>query len=229
MKIAVILSGCGFQDGAEIIESVSTLVGLSKLGLEYHVFAPEIEFEAKDHLSGQVQGTRNVLSEAARIARGSITNLSALDPASFQGVVFPGGYGAALHLCDWAYKGAECSIHVDIQKIIGEFFNQKKPICAICIAPVLVAKILGDKGITVTIGNDAATATEIEKTGSHHQECPVTDCVCDLKNRIVTTPAYMYGDATPYQVSSGIECALKEFLALIHKVDVPAARSACRE
>ena len=213
-KIAVILSGCGFQDGSEITEAVSSLICLSKLGAQYKVFAPSLDVQAKDHLSGEDQEIRNTLKESARIARGAISDISSLKSQDFHGILFPGGYGAALHLCDWGLKGSQCYVHPEAQRVITEFSNQGLPIGAICIAPALIAKVLGHKGVTVTIGNDTETAMEIEKTGSHHEACQVTDYVTDRENKIVTTPAYMYGEAAPHEVFSGIHGATKELFEM---------------
>lgn len=217
-KIAVVLSGCGFQDGAEITESISTLMSLSEFGAEYKIFAPDINFQAKDHLkdhlSAQEQGMRNTLSESARIARGSISDVSSLNSNEFNGVVFPGGYGVALHLCDWGLKGAACSVNPEVERVIKEFSDSDKPIVAICISPVLVAKVLGRKNITVTIGNDPETAAEIEKTGSRHEKCAVNDYVSDREHKIITTPAYMYDHAKPHEVFSGIHGAIKELVEM---------------
>ena len=213
-KIVVILSGCGFQDGVEITEAVSTLVCLSELGADYRVFAPNRDFQAKNHLSGENQEMRNVLSESARIARGSLSDLSSLKIDEFDGVVFPGGYGAGLHFSDWALKGSACSVNAEIEAVINGFYDAGKPMAAICIAPALVAKVLGKKGVTVTIGDDVETAAEIEKTGSIHKKCAVDSYVHDRENKIITTPAYMYGEALPHQVFYGIRTTLSEFIKI---------------
>lgn len=213
-KIAVVLSGCGFKDGAAITEAVSTLVSLSRLGAEYTVFAPNKEFTATNHVSGEAADTRNILIEASRIARGEIHDLSQLKAEDFDGIAFPGGYGAALHLCNFAEKGANCDVLPDAARVIKEFHSQSKPICAICIAPALVAKVLGEHNVTVTIGNDEATAKEIEKTGAHHENCNVDDYVSDRESKVITTPAYMYGDARPHQVYTGIEAAINELVEM---------------
>jgi len=212
-KIAVVLSGCGFKDGSEITEAISTLIVLSKKGAEYKVFAPNLDIEAVDHASGISSGKRNALSESARISRGDITDLSHLNVDHFDGIVFPGGYGAAKNLSNWAIKGAACEVLPLVKKVLTEFHRQEKPICAICIAPTLVAKVLGQHGVELTIGNDPETAAEIEKTGAQHIECKVNDYVTDRRNKIITTPAYMY-DAKPHEVYKGIKGAIKEFVEM---------------
>ncbi|RME15273.1 MAG: isoprenoid biosynthesis protein ElbB [Bdellovibrio sp.] len=212
-KIAVVLSGCGFKDGAEITESVSTLISLTQNNAEYKVFAPDMEFQAVNHIDGSSSGTRNILQEAARIARGDVNPLSQLSSNDFDGLAFPGGFGVALHLCSWAQKGANCEVLPDVERVIKEFHESSKPICAICIAPALIARVLGSKGITVTIGEDAETAAEIEKTGAHHEKCAVDDYVTDREFKVITTPAYMY-NAKPAQVFKGIQGAIKELVEM---------------
>ncbi len=213
-KIAVVLSGCGFLDGAEITESVATLIALSQNGADYEIFAPDKTFRATNYLHPhQDGGTRNILEEAARIARGKIRSLSELKAENFDGIVLPGGYGAATHLCTWGSEGARCSVDPHIEHLLKDFYTQSKPICAICIAPVLVARVLGDKGISLTIGHDAETAAEIAKTGAQHVTCAVDDYVTDREHKIISTPAYMY-PALPHQVFAGISAAIREFVEM---------------
>lgn len=196
-KIAIILTGCGHKDGTEITEAVSTLIAISEAGATYKVFAPDFKME-----------------ESARISRGQIHNLKDLKAQDFDGLALPGGYGAALHLCTWAKEGAKCSVHPEAERVLKEFYQDQKPIAAICIAPALVARVLGSYGITLTIGNDKATSEEIQKTGAIHESCAVEDFVTDRDHRLVTTPAYMYDDAKPNQVFKGISRAIKEMVEM---------------
>lgn len=212
-KIAVVLSGCGFKDGAEITEAVSTLIALSENQVDYQVFAPNSEFTSTNHLSDSTGDTRNVLTESSRISRGDATDITQLNPSEFDAVVFPGGFGAALHLCTWAKDGSNCQVNPDAERVIKEFHSQSKPIGAICIAPALIARVLGDKNVTVTIGNDKETAQEINKTGAQHVDCAVDDYVTDRESKVVTTPAYMF-DAKPNQVFTGISKAIKELVEM---------------
>lgn len=204
-KIAVVLSGCGHKDGSEITESVSLLIGLHQAGAEVHCFAPDIQISVTNHINDETQTEkRSLLAEASRIARGQIQSLGKLQVKDFDAVVFPGGYGAAKNLSNWAEKGAQCEVNPEVKRVILDFHAASKPIGALCIAPVLIAKVLGDKKVTVTIGDDAATAAEIQKTGAVHEECPVDDYITDRESKIVTTPAYMYGNAKPNEVFAGI-------------------------
>lgn len=204
-KIAVVLSGCGHMDGSEITEAVSLNIALHQAGAEVFFFAPSIEFPVMNHSTHQATSEkRNVLTESARIARGAIKDLSTLQVKDFDALAFPGGFGAAKNLCNWAEKGAHCDVHPEVRRVILDFHKESKPIGAACIAPVLLARVLGDKKITITVGEEGSTSAEIKKTGSHHEECPVDDYISDRESKIVTTPAYMYGNAKPHEVFKGI-------------------------
>ncbi|MCB0357796.1 MAG: isoprenoid biosynthesis glyoxalase ElbB, partial [Bdellovibrionales bacterium] len=210
---AVVLSGCGFKDGTEITESICTLIALSQKGVQYKIFAPNIEFKSKNHLNGHIEGVRNVLVESARIARGEIQDLTELRASDFDAIVFPGGYGAAIHLCDWAEKGHHCAVHPEAERVIKEFNADSCPIGAICIAPALIARVLGHKNITLTIGNDKETAQEIAATGAIHENCAVDDFITDRENKIISTPAYMY-PAKPAEVFKGISGLINELVEM---------------
>lgn len=213
-KIAVVLAGCGNQDGAEITESASALIALSEAGVQVQIFAPDVGFKAKDFLTGKVTGEeRNVLLEAARIARGDIKPLSELMASDFDGVVFPGGFGVALHLCTWAEKGSKCEVLPDAERVIRDFYSAQKPICAICIAPALIGRVLGSEGVTLTLGR-SDDGGELAKTGAHFEACAVTDFVTDREHRVISTPAYMYGEARPFEVFTGIRKAVRELVEM---------------
>lgn len=192
-KIGVVLSGCGFRDGSEIHEAVCTLLAIDQAGAEAVCMAPDIELNEMNHCSMELTGAkRKVLVESARIARGKIKNIKEVKAADLDALVFPGGFGAALNLCDFGQKGAAASVNPEVARLVKEVYAAKKPIGAICIAPALIAAILGkEAGPTLTIGNDPGTAAEIDKTGAKHQNCPTTGIVIDQANKIVTTPAYM--------------------------------------
>lgn len=191
-KIALVLSGCGHLNGTEITEAVSFLVALSQAGAQTTCFAPEA-----------------LMAESAKISRGQVENLSQLRSKDFEALVLPGGYGAAKHLSNWAERGAKATAHPEVARAIREFADEGKPIGAACIAPTLLALVLGNRGITVTIGDDRETAAEIEKTGARHEQCPVDDYVTDREHKLVTTPAYMY-EAKPHEVFRGISGLVKE-------------------
>lgn len=214
-KIAVILSGCGNKDGAEITEAASLLIALSQHGAAATCFAPNLEFEALNFTTGEpLPAKRNAMIEAARIARGHISDLASLRHNEFDGLAFVGGFGAAKNLSTWATKGSQCTVLPDVERVIKEFHQNSKPIGAICISPVIVAKVLGKNRVTVTLGNDKETIAEVLKTGAQHEVCPVDDYVTDRECKVITTPAYMYGAAKPHEVFNGISAMTKELVEM---------------
>lgn len=213
-KIAVILAGCGNQDGAEITEATSVLIALSEVGAQVQMFAPDVSFKAKNFLTGELSGeTRNVMLESARIARGKITPLAELRASDFDAIAFSGGGGVITNLCNWAEKGAKCDVLPDVERVIKEFYASEKPIGAICIAPALIGRVLGSHGVTLTLGAKD-NGGELAKTGAHFEGCAVTDFVTDREHRVVSTPAYMYGDAKPFEVFTGIRKAVRELVEM---------------
>jgi len=169
MKVAVVLSGCGVYDGAEIHEAVMTLYAIDRAGGTYQVFAPNVfQHHVVNHVTGEaVSESRNVLTEAARIARGKIKPLTEYRAEDYDALIFPGGFGVAKNLCTYAFEGIGCRIDRIVGNVIRETHKARKPIGALCIAPVLITKVLGD--VTVTIGNDAQTASDIVAMGGKHQ------------------------------------------------------------
>jgi len=214
-KIGMVLSGCGVYDGSEIHEAVLTLLAIDRSGAEAVCMAPDMELAEIDHLAGQPTGAkRNVLIESARIARGNITDIANIKAVDLDAIIFPGGFGAAKNLCDFALKGADASIQPEVARLLKEMAAAKKPIGAICIAPALIAAVLGKEyAPELTIGTDAGTAAAINATGSVHQNCPVREFVVDRKNRIVTTPAYMLAGCIS-EAADGIEKAVKALIEL---------------
>jgi len=215
-KIGVVLSGCGVYDGSEIHEAVFTLLAIDRCGAEAVCMAPDKEFPEVNHLTGAPTGAkRNALMESARIARGKIRCLKEVKAADLDAIVFSGGFGAAKNLCNFAEKGAKAEIHPEVARLLKEMAAAKKPICAICIAPTLVAAALGrDYSPKVTIGTDPETAAAINATGSCHQDCPVTEFVVDRENKIVSTPAYMLAQRIS-EAADGIDKAIKATIELI--------------
>lgn len=215
-RIGVVLSGCGVFDGSEIHEAVLTLLAIDRNGAEAVCMAPDKEFPEINHLTKEATGAkRNALLESARIARGKIRCIKEVKADDLDAIIFPGGYGAAKNLCNFAEKGAKAEIHPEVARLLKEMASAKKPICAICIAPTLVAATLGrEYAPKVTIGADAETAAAINATGSCHVECPVTDFVVDKTNKIVSTPAYMLAGCIS-EAAEGIDKAVRATIELI--------------
>jgi enhancing lycopene biosynthesis protein 2 len=214
-KVAVVLSGCGVYDGAEINEAVLTLLCLEQQGATYECFAPDIEqMHVINHLTGEpVAGeTRNVLVEAARIARGNIRDITQAKAGDFDALLVPGGFGAAKNLSNFAVAGAAMEVQPDFLALARAFHGSGKPIGLICIAPVMSAAICGE-GARCTIGNDADTAAAITAMGGAHLQCPVSEARVDVAHKLVTTPAYMLAGKVS-EAYAGISACVKEVLAL---------------
>jgi len=195
-KIGVVLSGCGVYDGSEIHEAVITLLAIDRAGAEAVCIAPDVEqMHVVNHLTGEVAAgeKRNVLVESARIARGKVKNIKEVKAADLDALILPGGFGAAKNLCDFAVKGADCSVEPEVARLVREVVQAKKPLAAVCIAPALVSRVLGNEKLAhkLTIGTDPGTAEALEKMGSQHVSCPVREFVVDKENKLVSTPAYM--------------------------------------
>ena len=214
-NVAVILSGCGVFDGAEIHESVLTLLALDQQGATVTIAAADMEqTKVVNHLTNEESDEkRNVLVESARIARGAITNLKELDVSAFDAVVFPGGFGAALNSCDFALKGPDCSINPEVERVLKEAHSAGKVIGAMCIAPTLIAKALGSESPNVTIGNAADVAGGLEALGAKHSDTEKEAIVVDEANKIVTNAAYMY-DVNIASLFVGIDKLVKKVLEL---------------
>lgn len=220
-KFAVILSGCGVFDGSEIHESVCALLAIDEAGCAYQCFAPNTrQAKTVDHFTGNTAAlagdddNRNVLAESARIARGNIKDLSEFNPKEFDAVIFPGGFGAALNWSSFAAKGPACEVNEEIARALVQSHKEGIVIGAMCIAPTVVAKVLGKHHIKVTIGNDKAIAAGIEKMGAAHQNCEATEVCVDEENKIVTVPAYMLSK-TISQINAGAHNLVSAALDLI--------------
>lgn len=217
-KVGLLLSGCGVNDGAEIHESVIAMLALDRAEVEMELMAPNIDqMHVINHYTGQeMDEYRNVLVEASRIARGNIKDMAEISGNDIDALIIPGGFGVAKNLCDYAMAGSECSINPDVYRLISELQLLNKPIGAICIAPVMMAKIFGEQGASanMTIGFDEATSKDIESMGSVHVECKVSDMVVDEDNNLVSTPAYMEAQSIK-EAADGIEKLVKQVLSMI--------------
>lgn len=215
-KVAVILSGCGVYDGAEIHESVLTLLALDHAGAEVSCAAPDIaQKHVIDHSTGSemVDSDRNVMVEAARISRGAIHPLDGLKVTEFDAIIFVGGFGAAKNLSSYAFDGVKYDADASVTDLIKDAHAQGKALGFICISPVLAARALGDKGVQLTIGNDPETAAALEAKGARHVNCTVDQVVTDEENRVVSTPAYMLAKSIS-EAEAGINKLVKAVLDL---------------
>ena len=217
-KVGVILSGCGVYDGSEIHEAVITLLAIDRAGAEAVCMAPNIDqMHVINHLSGSpAEGeTRNVLVESARIARGNIKDIAEISADDFDALILPGGFGAAKNLCDFAVNGPDCNVNPEVARLVQETVAAQKPLAAVCIAPALLAKVLGPiNSPALTIGTDAGTAGAVNKMGARHIDCPVKEAVVDSENKIVSSPAYMLAGSIS-EAAAGIEKTVAELIGMI--------------
>lgn len=203
-KFAVVLAGCGHKDGAEINEAVSLLLAIDQHHCEYQCFAPDRQqAEVIDHVAGKkvCNAKRNILVEAARIARGNILPLDQFKAEDYDALFFPGGFGVAKNLCDYAFKGADMVVQTDVARAILEMHDAQKPIGAMCIAPVMLARLI--PGVCVTLGAEGTDAADcVRKWGAEHVQTENGDVCADNEDLVFTTPAFML-DATLKDIYEG--------------------------
>jgi enhancing lycopene biosynthesis protein 2 len=208
-------------DGAEIRESVFTLLALDQHGARSQCIAPDApQEEVIDHLTGRpVEGEhRNILQEAGRIARvGQCLDLAKADPADYDALLMPGGAGVSKNFCSFAHEGADASVRPDVLRFVKAFFEAGKPVGAICISPALVALALAasHRKAKLTLGSGEGVSGEMARLGMDHRPATPREVVIDEDHKLVTTPAYMCADARLSEVWTGIERCCSEVLARI--------------
>lgn len=220
-QIAIVLAGCGVFDGSEIHEAVLTMLAVDQQGAEYQCFAPNTwQARTIDHFTGHAtaiagdEDNRNVLAESARIARGQIKDLQEFKAKDYDAIIFPGGFGAALNLSDFAVKGADCEINHEVRRALEESYDEGIVIGAMCIAPTVIARVLGKHHVKLTIGNDAKVAAGLKKMGAEHENKSATEVCVDEEHKIVTTPCYMLANSIK-QVAEGTHNLVEAVLDLI--------------
>lgn len=215
-KVAVVLAGCGFRDGSEIREAVLTLLALDELGAEAQCLSlRKPQTMVVNHATGENEtGVRQIFDESARIARGHVHDLTSVEARQFDACIIPGGFGAALNLCDYGLKGANMKAEPTVETFLRDLYLAKKPIGAVCIAPVLLGRVFGELKPRLTIGTDPSVAADLAAWGAQHVVCAADSCVVDDQHRLVTTPAYMYDTAPLKDIAQGIKKLAQEVLRL---------------
>ena len=192
MKIAIILSGCGNRDGSELQETLSLMLAIDRRDGQYQCFAPDGTYTVVSHLDGSTnEEERDIFAESARIARGDIRPLAEYRPAEYDALALPGGMGAARNLSTFAFDGVGMTVRPDVERAILDTYNMHKPILAMCIAPMVLAKVLGPKGVKLTLGQPCPPADVARQLGAIVENCNATDVCVDNRNHVYTTPAYM--------------------------------------
>ncbi len=217
-KVGVVLSGCGAQDGAEIHESVITLLALDRAGADVTIMAPDMnQFHVINHLNNEeIDTSRNILIESARIARGNIVDVANVTGDELDALIFPGGTGMAKNIFDYAMVGPDCTVIKDVQRLTMEIIEAGKPLGAICIAPVMVAKVLQKMGRSgkVTGGCSKQINADIHSMGIETESAGADEIVVDIKNKIVSTPAYVEAKSIK-ESAEGIEKLVTKVLEMI--------------
>lgn len=213
-RIALILAGCGRADGSEIHETTLALLALSQQGVEIQAFAPNIpQREVVNHITGEtVDESRNVMVEAARIVRGDIKSLEMYDAKEYDALLIPGGFGAAKNLCSFAFDGDAMTVNEFVARAIKDTYNLKKPIAALCIAPIIVAKVLS--GVKLTFGQDESTANIAKEWGNVSEKTKEGEITVDTAHKIITTPCYMLAESSISEVYDGISKLVSKMLEL---------------
>ena len=226
MKIGVIFSGSGVYDGTEIQEGVFTLLSIKKVGAEAVCFAPDIDqHHVINHITGEeMNETRNVLVESARIARGAMQNLQAFDASQLDALVLPGGFGAAKNITKWAFSGPDGEINKQVKNAIVSMVQASKPVAGLCMGPTVIAKALEGSGVTATLTvgtTEEASPYEIdaisqgmEKAGATAVMKTVEEIAVDEVNKIVTAPCYMM-EADILQIRNNIQKAIDALVRLV--------------
>ncbi|QDU66777.1 isoprenoid biosynthesis glyoxalase ElbB [Engelhardtia mirabilis] len=218
VRVGVLLSGCGVYDGAEIHESVLTLLALERAGVEVVCMAPDIDQRhVIDHQTGDpAPETRNVRVESARIARGPVRDVAEVGADELDALVLPGGFGAAKNLCSFAVDGADSVVDPGVARLMGAMLDAGKPQAVACIAPAVMATVVRDRGesVELTIGNEPGAIAALEAMGVRHVTCDVRSVHVDRERRVVSTPAYMLA-ANVCEAADGIEAMVRELLALV--------------
>lgn len=216
LPVAVVLSGCGVYDGTEITEAVGLLIALSQAGFGYRCYAPVREqYHVVDHFKGApADGARNILTESARIARGAIQPLSAFKAAEHCALAFPGGFGAAKNLTTFIDQGDKAQLYADVNSAVTDAMARKLPLLALCAAPLVLgiaARDAGLSGVRLTFGDCEGPAMNaaLAAWGQTHVVTPLEQACVDSKHRMISAPAYMYGDAKPAEVFASIQAAVK--------------------
>lgn len=223
MKVGVILSGCGVEDGSEIYEAVLTILALERAGAHVQALAPDIQQALTyNHYTGAESRmeARNVLSESARIVRGKIASLTEVSAHDLDAVVLPGGYGAVRNLSTYAFDGVAGKVDPNVDRLISEMHGLGKPIGAICIAPMVVALALQDQELkaplTLTVGNSGSVGVDLTKLGARPMETKVDEICIDAVNKVVSTAAFMLAES-PGQAETGITKLVNQVVAMVRE------------
>jgi enhancing lycopene biosynthesis protein 2 len=218
-RVGVVLSGCGTGDGSEINEAVLTLYWIERAGGRAICMAPDVsQARVVDHLKQAVDtqaSERRVMSEVARIARGRVRDIATVQDTELDALIFPGGQGVATILSNYSEKGVVCEVHPEVTRLLKGMLQRRRPMGFICLSPILAARVLGPAaGVRITFGTKACEeAKHAAVMGADVRPCPLREILVDQKNRVVSTPAYMYDEARLIDVGFSIEHLVRQVVS----------------
>jgi enhancing lycopene biosynthesis protein 2 len=224
-KIGILLSGCGVYDGSEIQETVLAMLAIQEVGAEYFCISiDKNQHHVINHLNGtEMAETRNMMIESARIARGNVKNINEVEIRDFDALVIPGGFGNAKNLSSWAFDGPKGTILPEVKLLIVNCINAGRPIAALCVSPILIAKAMEDSGFQVelTLGNSADSSpynindfhASLKATGAKTFEKNIEGIQIDEKLKIVSAPCYMI-EANILEIRNNIKQAIEALMLL---------------
>lgn len=217
-RIALFLSGSGYLDGSEITEATSLIIALSKYGIAVDFFAPNRnQSDVVNHNTNQESSeSRNILIESARITRGNVLPLDEFNAELYNAVVLPGGFGAVKNFTTFLQDGHNAQLHSDIKKALENAIFHKLWIVGICAAPLVIALALRDLNIensTISFG-DQNNSVDFINALNHwkikHAETKIDEHHIDYHNKLITSGAYMFHDASPYDIYICSDIIIKE-------------------
>lgn len=218
-RVGVVLSGCGSEDGSEINEAVLTLYWIERVGGRPVIMAPDaVQARVVDHLkksADQDASPRRTLGEAARIARGRVQDIATVRDTDVDALIFPGGKGVTTILSNYAEKGVICEVHPEVTRLLKAMLQRRRPMGFVCVSPILAARVLGPAaGVRITFGSKACEeAKHAAVMGADVRPCPLREILVDQKNRVVSTPAFMYDEARLSDVGFTIERLVRQVVA----------------
>jgi enhancing lycopene biosynthesis protein 2 len=226
MNIGVLLSGCGVYDGAEIQESILTLLAIEEIGATYTCISIDADqYHVVNHLTGEeMPEKRNMMVEAARIARGAVKEIKSIQPADIDALVIPGGFGSAKNFTTWAFDGPNGTIRDDVKLLLVNMINVGKPIVALCVSPVVLAKAFEGSSVklNLTIGSSAEDSpyeipmfeVGLQATGAKTEEKTIREILVDRENKVITAPCYMM-EASVLEIRNNIKQAIEALKELM--------------
>ncbi|XP_063050327.1 ES1 protein, mitochondrial [Engraulis encrasicolus] len=235
-NVALVYSGCGWWDGTDVHEATYTMYHLSRNGARFQLFAPnQQQMHVVDHSKKQTAAgeNRNMQVESWRFLHNhlgqlQVQDLSRLDVNSYDALIFPGGHGVLKNLSSYSKDGKDCKLHSDVERVLKEFHKNRKPIGLSSMAPLLACRVLPDLEVTMGYERDESSrwgmwpntqlVQAVKSMGARHNTREAYEAYCDEKNRVVSTPSFMWETDFHYHyIHDGIGSMVKHLLRMTSK------------